>query len=526
MRPRIKEWKFRLSFFVLALVISVFAEDLRPQFDKSSYLGTLWSQVNPWWAPNKPRTGCPLGGPNVARKIYPDDPVAYWRTAMEECKAKGMTGWQFELVTASPAYGNNLKDAIKAAEELGDFKLAIFLSMFRPQGGVEEAIQQLETQFKMFEEEYRNSDAFFRIDGAPVLVVYGSWCFSPEEWPKIQQAFEARFGHAIWLANIWWGTYEAKTKPDEIRKYMPVFDGITAYANWDDETELYRVVGKVMHEEFPDKIFEASVHNTYAVHFIHTGVHIECSRKYRRSWENMLANKPDSVVMTNLFDHWENSLVLPCYEREDLLLRYAEEKMSELYGREFKAKSEPEAVVTNYIDMVAGMRDLLFEVVTFPIDGDDKDYAYELELLDETGAVIHTFPRTEQPLDVLRTQEFTLPSAQFAGRMVIPRLKGFWKGAARPELTCPATWVDPALRGSMMFWATSTANLLQLKSGDLNISLNAHNAGSIIDWNETNGKAVLGGTMEADGVTIVRVMRNGEQFHTNKQRHFNAFGNF
>ncbi len=520
--------KFVFPLAVLLLAgqsLHAVGPDRRPKFDKSSYRGTLWTQVNPWWHPNKPRTGCPLGGPNYARKVYPDDPVAYWREAMAECKAKGMTGWQFELPVSAPGYGVTLKEAIKAAEELGDFKLALFLGVFRGAVGnsVEGAIKALFTQFDMFADEYRNSDVFFRVDGAPVLSIYSSWDFSPDEWLQIQEAFEARYGHSIWLANLWWGTYVPSTKQEELRKWMPVFDGCTAYANWASQTELYRLVGEVMHNEFPDKIFEGTVTNTYSVHYLHSGTFTYVARKYLKSWDSMMECRPDSIVMTNLFDHWENSIILPCYEREDFLLRYGELMMARLFDKPFQRRQAPEVVVTSYIDMVAGLRELLFEVISLPVDTSETAYTYTLELLDETGQPIHAFPAQEIKLDDLDTKEFTIGSAAFAGRLLTPRLKATWHGEEQRPLLLPPLWVDPALRGSLMFWARSTANALHSKSGSHDWTLNGQPAGSVVDWRQTMGKAFAEANLEPldQEVTRVRVMRNGEEFFSEKRKNLN-----
>ncbi len=518
-----------LALLLLGISIGAIAEetpkDLRPKFDKRAYCGTLWTHVNPWWKPNKPRTGCPLGGPNYARKLYPQNnalgyranSVGYWKEAMRECQAKGMTGWQFELVVHTPGYADTLKEAVQAAEELGDFKLQIFVDLIRDAcgGSVEGAIQKLFEQFDLIAEEYKHSEAFFRIDGAPILAVYTSYDFSPDEWLQIQSAFESRYGKAIWLANYWWKTYSADTKQEELRAYMPVFDGCTAYADWADQDEIDRRISEVMHNEFPHKIYEAAVHNSWSVHYTHVGVNPHASRKYRTSWESIRKAKPDAVTMTNLFDHWENSLILPCYEREDFLLRYGELMMSQLYGKPFAMRKQPEVVVTSYIDMVAGWRDLLFEVITFPIDDSEKVYSYELELLDESGQVVHAFPKKTIKLDIVHTNVFTIPSSSFVGRLLIPRLRGFWRDEPCAPLTLPPVWVDPALRNSMMFWARSTANALHSKDGSHDWTLNGMHPGEVVDWNATQGRGLLAANLEPEEgqtVTCVRVMRNGEEF--------------
>ncbi len=521
-----------MKFLSLTIILSLIAiltaaEDHRPAFDKSPYKGTLWTQVNPWWPPNKPRQFYPLGGPNYARKIYPGNPVSYWKEAMEETRKRGMTGWQFELVASAPGYGYNFKSEIlKAAEELGeDFKLMPFVGLFR-QGDVELAIKQLNAQFDIFAKEWKEHPNIYRLSGRPVISVFTPFDYTPEEWARIIPQFEERFGPAVWLMNIWWKTYDVKSKPQQLRDYLPYFDGITAYANWGSQDELYRTVGEIMHKEFPQKIFEGSVHNTYSVHYYHGGVPTYLSEKYRKSWQTMADNNVDAVVMTNLFDHWENSIVLPCYEREDFLMRYAEYQMHGIFGKKFTPASAPELVLTNYIDIIPGRRAIRFEVIAFPLAPGVKERTMEfaVEVCDSAGNVLHTFPSQQITLDDLQSHVFELPLEKFIDqRAVIPRIVGTWQGKEWQSDYNPPTILDTSIRTSWMFWARSSRNRVPLKENE-GWSLSGTLPGGTLNWNEANGCGFFRSMiMPADAIADkrLRIIRNGMEWQSYSAKNLN-----
>lgn len=129
-----------------------------------------------------------------------------------------------------------------------------------------------------------------------------------------------KYGDFIILFNTWQRTF--RKAPNKIIDYLKVFDGVTAYANWTIEAqrEHMKMLTKIMKEQFPDKIFEAAVHNTYTQHFNYGGTVPEFTEKYRESLACALGAKPDSLVVTNFFDIYENSRILPSYEYEDVLL--------------------------------------------------------------------------------------------------------------------------------------------------------------------------------------------------------------
>ena len=405
--------------------------------------------------------------------------------------------------------------------------MAIFLGLYRPEGGAEEAWQQLQTQFDIFADAWRKSPNVFRVDGAPVIAIYSSFDYTVEEWRMIMERFEARYGKAIWLINFWWKTYDVSSKPTQLREYLPWFDGVTAYANWSSQhqQELYETIGPIMHEEFPQKIFEGTVHNTYAVHYHHGGIAIRLSEKYRESWKSMHDCRPDSIMMTNLFDHWENSLVLPCYEREDFILRYAEYQMSRLFGKKFHTATEPELVLTNYIDLIPFTRPVCFEVVAFPLEG-DSEIAIGLEIANADGTIVHSFPPLPMKLNQLHTLVFRMPDnfPSMSERALIPRLVMVRNGEIHHGNWNPPTVIDTSIRTSWMFWARSTRNALPLADGNDTWKLNGQKNGTI-DWRQTNGFGVFTSNVVSsdENVTLRRIMRNGMQWRSEaaKNMHIN-----
>ncbi|MBQ9771882.1 MAG: hypothetical protein IJW23_08675, partial [Lentisphaeria bacterium] len=510
--------KFLFLFILLSFCSAFAAKDMRPAFDKSNYRGTLWTQVNPWFPANKSRTLNPLGGPNYARKIYPGINEVYnkeaWKEAIRESQQYGMTGWQFELNTGAPGFASQFKIILQGAKELGtDFKLAVFLGIFGSKD-FKSRKDALIKQFDIFAKEWKTHPNIYRLNGCPVISIYTPFCFKPEEWKIVMDEFEAKFGKCIWLFNFWYKTYDVKSKPEQIRAYMPYFDGITAYGNWtlSTQTELFKVIGKIMREEFPQKIFEGCVQNAYSCHYYHGGISTRLSEKYRSAWDSMEEAKVDSVVLTNFFDHWENSLVLPCYERGDFMLRYAEYKMHKLFGKKFKKSKRPELILTNYIDVIPGSRKLEFEVISLPIDSRHKEMEVGLEICNAAGKTVKKFPVRKMSLAKEDFLRFEVPAQEVLGEtFLIPRIYGRFVG--RPYLSNfnPPTLLDPSIRTSMMFYARSTVSSVKADSGEW--SLNGVGPGGKVDWNATNGMGFFRCNIKpvTAGVNAIRIMRNNRE---------------
>lgn len=501
------------------------AKDMRPAFDKSGYKGTLWTQVNPWFPANKSRTLNPLGGPNYANKIYPgiNDQfnIEAWKEAIKECQKYGMTGWQFELNAAAPGFAYQFKSIMQGAKELGtDFKLAVFIGHFGS-GDFNARKNRLIKQFDIFHKEWKEHPNIYRLNGAPVISIYTPFAFKPEEWKIVMDDFEAKHGKCIWLFNFWYKTYDVKSKPEQIRAYMPYFDGITAYGNWglSTQTELFKVIGKIMHEEFPQKIFEGCVHNAYACHYYHGGVSTRLSEKYRAGWDSMAEAEVDSVVMTNFFDHWENSLILPCYEREDFMLRFAEYRMHKIFGKKFVMKKSPELILTNYIDTIPGSRKLEFEIIALPVDSRHKNMEVGLEICNAKGEIIKKFPTCNITLDKENFLRFEIPVNDVAGEtFLFPRIYGRYIGRPYMSNFNPPTMLDPSIRTSMMFYARSTVSAVKADSGEW--TLNGVAPGGTVDWTASNGMGFFrcNITPKTTGVNAVRIMRNNRELYRIPQR--------
>ena len=517
-----------IGLSMMPLLLTGTPPDHRPPFDKSAYKNTLWTQVNPWWLPNKKRQ-FDQAGPNYAAKRYPESNYDAWKTAMAESRKYGMTGWQVELVLQTPSYGNIFNQIVRGAEEQGaGFKIALMLSMHSCKG-VEEDLKLLFKQMDVISDVWRNSPNVYRLDGAPVISVYTATSHPAAEWKIIIDEFEKRYGKAIWLMNFWGKPNIPDKVPELVRAYLPYFDGITAYANWTSENHRKIAVSLLpIMKEYPQKIFELPVHNTFAVHFYHGGIPIFLSEKYRDSWAMIHEFKPDSVVMTNFFDHWENSLVLPCYERQDFILRYAEYQMSLLKKTPFTALKQPELWLTNYIDIIPGRRKLRFEVIGFPIANPVKRVTFHLEICDASGKVLHRFPETVWDLTKLRVATFELSSELYAAeRMVLPRLVLNYAKNERTMFWNPPTLLDPSIRTSWMFWARSTVNRITPKDRSLTWLLNSQGPGETADWNALSGQGVFrANILPADyhSVNLMRIMHNGMEFKAIPGRHAISIG--
>ena len=513
-----------LVFSVVALIIysvsGASPPDYRPKFDKSAYIRTAWTQVNPWWPPNKARRD-DSGGANYAYKIYSDNPIEYWGEAIQECVKYGLTGWQLELLTRGNGNAHEIKTILAAAKRINSsFTFSIFLTSTEPKKDiVKDTIKQL----KILEKELKEHPNIYRLNGVPVISVYLPHRMTPEEWGEAIKAVEKECGKFIWLCNNFIGP--ATSSPEKAvefaRKYLPYFDGISQYACWGDEYQkkMFELLAPLMHDKYPQKIFEAAVHNTFNVHFHYGGSDSKLSQKYRSSWNTVLNAKPDAVVLTNLFDHYENSLILPCYEREDFLLRYAQYQLTQWRHEKFSVSDIPELVLTNYISIVIGRKKLEFEIIAFPLKSDDPNISVTVELADSSGKIVHEFPSKKLKLDKIRVVRYSVASEKFANlRLILPRIVYKRFGRTIRTRFNPPTDLNPSMRTNMLYWANSTRNALQVKAKSLSWTLNSLGPGSTVKYPKC-GVGVFGADFKPiryDSNKVFRIMRNGMEHYTHR----------
>ena len=447
---------------VLAVYAAANAEDMRPSFDKSDYKGTVAVQVNPWFPLNKPPKHA-LGGPNIAYRRDLD-----WRKGMELCAEYGVNAFVPEINEPS-AWTGVWRELLDAAPNCkSDMKVGMFFGFYSK--SPDAAIASMKKILGKFREDLKENPHVLRAGGHPVMVVYTPYRYKPEEWTKIFNALDAEFGRMVYLANFRslamarGGAAKSEEKFEaELRRLLPVFDGVSNYgsAGVASQRMCAKVLERVM-KDFPQKIYEGGIHSTYTCHYHMGGLEVNLSREWRESVGIYCSGCADSEMLTNLFDHYENSLVLPCYEREDFLLRYLEWALSKWRGRVFRRSKEPEIVLANHNMIQLGRENLDFEIMVFPIDSNAKELSVTLQLCDTAGKVLKEFPPRKVKMDDFRCETYSVPSVEFAGeRGIVPRVKYVWRGKEHQTGYNPMTLVSPSLRSYRMYWARSTRNHLR-----------------------------------------------------------------
>lgn len=441
------------------------AADVRPEFDKSDYRGTVSVHMNPWFPLDKPTVDA-FGGPNVPWiRCRGEDPLV---AGIRLCAEYGVTAILPEGHEPNGC-SSTYRALLKAAEKSGtDMKIGMFYGFFSKDADT--SLAAMKKLLSEFREDLKTNPHVLRAGGHPVMVIYSPYKYAPEEWTRILTALDAEFGRMVYLANYRMMALKAGKGPDserifeaEVRKFLDCFDGVSNYGSDGVEGQhMYaRVFERVM-KDYPRKIYEAGIHSTYTCHFNMGGLEVHLGREWRESIETYLSTNPDSVLLTNLFDHYENSLVFPCYEREDLLLRYFEYAQSK-YGRgkPFRREKTPELVLANPNTIQLGWEGLDFEVLGFPIDSKATEVEVTLDLCNTSGKVLKSFPPRKMVLDEFRLESYSVPSTDFASeRGIVPRLRYRWQGKERVSGYNPMTLISPSLRSYHMYWARSTRNRL------------------------------------------------------------------
>ena len=504
------------------------APDYRKAFDKKNYQKMISVHANPWWFPAKQRFD-DTGSADYAFQKYQTQ--TQWADAFEEMSKNGVKLIQMELDVPAPGYANTLKNMIRQCKEKKvDCKFVLFMVWYGRRD-LDEEIKRTIHQLDLLKDELKNEPYIYRLNGSPVISVYTPEFFKPEEWGKVMKAVEDRFGHFIWLMNT------CKNPGDDanaekvnkfVRAYLPYFDGVTQYANYTEESQKkhYELLAPIMHNEYPQKIFELALQNTYSCHHWFGGFFTRLSRKWRQCIDHVLKANPDAITITNMFDHYEQSHVLPSYERENFLLRYATVALEKWNQKSFVGEYSPELALNSYISVQLGWNCLDFEVVGFPIHPDCKGaqlVTLKLDLCNTAGKVLYTFP--DKVIDVSRlcVAEFSVPSEQFAQeRGIVPRLRYRWNNRDFSMRYGPMTLINPSIRTNVMFWSRSNRNQLICNVIDSKWRMNEAGDGETLVW-PSDGivaiKAAVSPLWHKDalgrtGDCSFRIMRNGVEVYS------------
>ncbi len=478
-------FRILLLFTLLGPLAPLRGQDLRPAFDKSAYRNTLWTQANPWFPPNMSRV-YRAGGPDYAMRRYSANAVDMWAEVARECQSRGLDGIQMEVMIHVPPDVGTLKNMLAGFEKAGNGFMLQF--MISPWGSGE----QFAEFFDLMADEIANHPNLYRLDGRPVIALYQDRAVNstpPGRWTEWFAPVEAKHGPMIFLVDV------AFAEPGSLDELLNHVDGVTMYGNWSIEMQrdLFRHVIPLMREKFPHKILEAAVHAAYLPHFSHGGVRPRLLDKYLASWEMTIQAQPDSVVLTNFFDIYENSRMLPSYELEDVLFKIARIKMAELKGVRPPADDRPDFRIVNHTAAVVGGAVTGFDVLGFPANLVNKNFEVRLELTDPAGNLVHAFAPAVMTLDgvkVLRHDLDTLPFAdQYA---LVPRLS--WRqvdGGQGGSFTGMPTILVASMLPHKLFWSRGASNQLAMKSFD-GWSLNGATPGGVAAY-------------PADGVGVVLV---------------------
>ncbi|MBR2440174.1 MAG: LamG domain-containing protein [Lentisphaeria bacterium] len=463
---------FRTAFFTVALfsaAIILSAQDYRPKFDKSGAKGYITTQANPWFPFAKERIHN-LGGPNYAMKDFFHTKNS-WVEGFKELEKLGLDVIYLEINDG--AWYKTYMKLLQAAKDAGlKIKLGMFVGVY--QKTPEAVLQRLISNWRNFKDDLKNHPNVHRIDGRPVVLWHLPAKYPPETWKMIQDGLEREFGPMIFLCNIR-GMHGATSSDverlaKEVRRYLPYMDGLSNYGSSGVENQrlIAEKIAPIMHKEFPQKLYEGCIHGTYTCHFHMGGLAVDLSKYYRQSFDIMTKAQPDSINITNLFDHYENSLIFPCYEREDFMLRYAQYWSSTLpNGKPFMKQKTPELVVTNHVMNLLGKEDVRMEVIGFPIDAADKKVKIRLDLCETSGKIIKSFPEKELDLSkTVQVRSFTFSARDAAKyRGVVPRLNYTWRGRNYKMNHNPMTLIAAGVKSYHMYWARSTKNQLQVREG-------------------------------------------------------------
>ena len=152
--------------------LACLAQDFRPPFDKSDYVGRVGIQLNPWFPPKKP----PMhysGGPNVPYLHHEGTELQVWRQAMDLCARYGVDVLVPEI-NEPRAWTWQWRVLLQAAALTNDppVKVGMFFGMYSKDKDA--VIASMKKVLGPFREDLRSNPAVNRAGGHPVMVIPSS----------------------------------------------------------------------------------------------------------------------------------------------------------------------------------------------------------------------------------------------------------------------------------------------------------------------------------------------------------------
>ena len=465
----------RKIFFGLSLVgvslLSMGSRAERPPVDRKAVEKKIFVHCNPWF-PIDVVGKHTVGGPNVPWEHYTGGTP--WKRSMEVLSGYGVNGILLEI--NEPTYEIPVFRKLLDGAPDG-FQILMHFGFYSKT--IDETVTNIRNVLRPYAKDLAGSPHILRLNGRPVLFVY---CLNNGRTVDYYREVFTRIDREVCpmtylfcYSDLWMkgGWNEAKFET-LVRDYLRVFDGVSTYSfSYEDvrvQRREARVLSKVMREN-PGKVFFGGAFTTWTQPFVQAGLEVHLSRNWRESVDLWMSPSvgADAIELTNLFDHFEQSLVYPCYEREDLLLRYLQYAASCWRATPFPREKEPELVLCNYETAQLGWTPLDFEILGFPIDSPVTEVEASIQICDTAGRVLKTLGPRKMDLSRFSSEWFSVPSIDFASeRAVVPRLVYRWNGKDRVAPYNPMTILSPSARNYRMYWARSTRNAYErrVREGD------------------------------------------------------------
>ena len=435
---------------------------------KEDVAGKIFVHCNPWFPIDVVGVHSP-GGPDVPWEHYRG--TNSWGRCMEVLQSYGVDGIMLEInePTASIPVFRKLLDSAPDG-----FQLMMHFAFISKK--VEDTVRNVRSVLAPYMRDLAESPHVLRIGGRPVMFLY-SIRSKPLSYYK--DAFEGidrevcPMTYLFCYSDLWMKSgWDAGKFETLVRDALAVFDGASTYSFSYEGIGVQRtmagVLSRVMREH-PGKVFFGGAFTTWTQPFVQAGLEVHLSRDWRASVDLWMdrSTGADAIELTNLFDHYEQSLVYPSYEREDLLLRYLQYAASRWRGSAFKKEKEPELVLCSQVCAQIGWTELEYEVLGFPVDAAAKGVQVGVEVCDTSGKVLRRLGPTPLDLSSFAEAHFSLPSIDFASeRGLVPRLFYIWNGTERRMPFSPMTLLSPSARNYRMYWARSTRNAYELYMHD------------------------------------------------------------
>jgi len=315
------DWALKFSIPSEQLMTGGPLNAIRPAFDKIA-LAYYYIWFTPIWFEGKePSAGDSMLDIHPVIGPYDSSDPNVIRTHVKMAKQAHLDAFAVSWWKA----GRPNEILAKVIEIAGENELKITVDV----EGLHRSIEEIYQMLLYYLKQYNNDERVLRINGKPVLLIWGTWQYSPEQWRTTFDKLKSQGYEGIYLPS------------EQMNKsYLHALDGLDVYGTINRKlAKLYQIGALacrtfgLLEKDAPPKIWSATICPGYDERLIpgrRGNLQERCDGDYYRStFEAAIASDPDMLHINSFNELAEHSHIEPTVEYGDFYLKLTAEFVDE-----------------------------------------------------------------------------------------------------------------------------------------------------------------------------------------------------